>query len=159
MTTNTLLNERVGDTVQLFLGWVLIIFPGILFVGQLISSVNFSLAQKLGLQEDPDEADPLLQRAEKYTAYWDLITLGWLPLSGVLMVISSSAWPLVALFGAAIYLDTAGREAAKILSFKHEGVRIGSARQQRFFFTTYVVMALLAIVVIAYALGPICNDL
>jgi len=145
--------------VQIFLGWVLIIFPGILFVGQTISSINFSLAQKLGMQEDPDEADPLLQRAEKYTAYWDLVTLGWLPFSGILMVINSSAWPLFALFGGAIYLDTAGREAAKILSFKHEGVRIGSPKQQSFFFATYVVMAVLAIVVIAYAFGPICNSL
>ena len=117
--------SALGETVQLFLGWVLIIFPGIIFVGQIISSVNFSLAQKLGLQEDPDEAAPLLQRAEKYTAYWDLVTLGWLPISGVLMVINCSVWPLVALFGGAIYLDTAGREAAKVLSFKHEGVRIG----------------------------------
>ena len=29
------------------------------------------------------------------------------------MVIDSDAWPLVAFFGGAIYLDTAGREAAK----------------------------------------------
>jgi hypothetical protein len=151
--------SALGEIVQQILGWVLIIFPGILFVGQIISSVNFSLAQKLGLQEDPDEADPLLQRAEKYTAYWDLVTLGWLPFSGVLMVISYSVWPIVALFGGAIYLDAAGREVAKILSFKHEGVRIGSAKQQCFFFSTYVVMAVLAIVVITYAFGAICDDL
>ena len=149
----------LGEAVQLFLGWVLIIFPGILFIGQIISSVNFSLAQRLGLQENPNETDPLLQRAEKYTAFWDLVTLGWLPLSGILMVVNNSAWPLAAFFGGAIYLDTAGREAAKILSFKHEGIRIGSPKQQRFFFATYVVMAVLAIVVITYALGSICNDL
>jgi len=143
--------------MQLFLGWVLIIFPGILFVGQIISSVNFSLAQKLGLQENPDETDSLLQRAEKYTAYWDLVTVGWLPFAGVLMVINSSAWPLMAFFGGAIYLDAAGREAAKILSFKHEGVRIGPPRQQRLFFSTYFIMAALAIVVIVYSIGSLCN--
>ena len=143
--------------MQQFLGWLLIIFPGILYVGQIISSVNFPLAQKLGLQEDPDEADPLLQRAEKYTAYWDLVTLGWLPLSGVLMVINNSTWSLFAFFGSAIYLDTAGREAAKILSFKHEGVRIGSPKQHRVFFSTYLIMAVLAIVVIVYSLWEICN--
>ena len=145
--------------MQLFLGWLLIIFPGILYVGQLISSVNFTLAQKLGLQEDPDEADLLLQRAEKYTAYWDLVTLVWLPLSGVLMVINNSSWPLFAFFGGAIYLDTAGREAAKILSFKHEGIRIGSPKQHRLFFSTYLIMAVLAIVVVVYSIGEICNEL
>jgi hypothetical protein len=152
------MNES-GDNVQLFIGWLLIIFPGILFVGQIISSVNFSLAQKLGLQEDPEKTDPLLQRAEKYTAYWDLVTLGWLPLSGILMVINNSAWPLLAFFSGAIYLDAAGREAAKILSFKHEGIRIGAIKQQRIFFSTYIIMVTLAIVVLAYSLTEICNEL
>jgi len=145
--------------MQLFIGWLLVIFPGILFVGQIISAVNFSLAQKLGLQEDPKETDPLLQRAEKYTAYWDLVTLGWLPLSGILMVMNISVWPLFAFFSGAIYLDAAGREAVKILSFKHEGIRIGATKQQRIFFSTYIVMAALAIVVLTYSLTEICNEL
>jgi len=143
--------------VQLLLGWLLIIFPGLLYVGQIISSVNFSLAQKLGLQENPDETDLLLQRAEKYTAYWDLITLVWLPISGILMVMNNSLWPLFALFGGAIYLDTAGREAAKILSFKHEGIRIGSLRQSRIFFSIYIIMAVLAIIVVVYSIMEIYN--
>jgi len=145
--------------MQLFIGWLLIIFPGILFIGQIISSVNFSLAQKLGLQENPDETDPLLQRAEKYTAYWDLLTLGWLPLSGILMVINNSVWPLSAFFGAAIYLDAAGREAVKILSFKHEDVRIGTPSQQRIFFSTYIIMAALALITLAYSFTKLCNEL
>jgi len=144
-----------GGNVQLFLGWLLIIFPGLLYVGQIISSVNFPYAQKLGLQENPTETDPLLQRAEKYTAYWDLVTLVWLPLSGILMVLNNSAWPLFALFGGAIYLDTAGREAAKILSFKHEGIRIGASKQRRLFFSTYIIMASLAIIVVTYSVGKI----
>lgn len=141
--------------MQQLIGWILIIFPGILLIGQLISSVNFSLAQRLGLQEDPAETDPLMQRAERYTAYWDLITIGWLPVAGVLMVLNIAVWPVVAFFGAAIYLDAAGREAAKFLSFKHEGVRIGPPKQQRFFFTTYIIMAVLGVIVIAYSIAPI----
>ncbi|MEW8430786.1 MAG: hypothetical protein AB2615_13770, partial [Candidatus Thiodiazotropha sp.] len=70
--------------MQVILGWLLIVFPGILYIGQVISSVDFPLAQRLGLQENPHAADPLLQRAERYTAYWDLLTLVWLPLSGIL---------------------------------------------------------------------------
>ncbi len=143
--------------MQQFLGWLLIFFPGILYTGQIISSVNFPLAQRLGLQENPDDTDPLLQRAERYTAYWDLVTLCWMPLSGVLMVINNSAWPLIAFFGGAIYLDTAGREAVKILSFKHEGIRIGSPNQHKVFFSTYFIMAVLAIVALIYALREIGN--
>lgn len=145
--------------MQLILGWLLIIFPGILYVGQLISSVNFPLAQQLGLQENPKETDLLLQRAEKYTAYWDLVTLIWMPLSGVLMVVNSTYWPLFALFGGAIYLDTAGREAVKILSFKHEGIRIGAPKQQRLFFSTYFIMAALGAIVVVYSAGEIWNGL
>ena len=145
--------------MQILLGWLLIIFPGLLYVGQFISSINFPLAQKLGLQENPDKADNLLQRAERYTAYWDLITLIWLPLSGVLMIINSSVWPLFALVGAAIYLDASGREAVKILSFKHEGVRIGAPKQSRLFFSTYFIMAILAIVVIVYSVTKLYNQL
>ncbi len=138
--------------MESILGWILIIFPGILFVGQVISSVNFKLAQQLGLQENPQETDSLLQTVEQYTAYWDLVTLIWMPISGILMVLGSSFWPLVSFFAGAIYIDTAGREAAKILSFKHEGIRIGAPKQQKFFFSTYIIMALLGVIVIAFSL-------
>ncbi|MEW8429143.1 MAG: hypothetical protein G8D61_05460, partial [gamma proteobacterium symbiont of Ctena orbiculata] len=101
----------------------------------------------------PHDADPLLQRAERYTAYWDLLTLVWLPLSGILMVVDQAAWPLFAIAGGAIYLDAAGREAMKILSFKHENIRLGSPVQQRFFFSTYLVMALLAIAALIFSVN------
>lgn len=143
--------------MQQLLGWILIIFPGILYAAQITSSINFSLAQKLGLQENPDLTDSILQRAERYTAYWDLVTMGWLPLSGVLMVIDNSAWPLVAFFGGAIYLDAAGREAAKYLSFKHAGIRMGSPKQQLVFFLIYLIMAVLSVVVLIFSLMAILN--
>jgi hypothetical protein len=138
--------------MQQFMGWLLIIFPGILYAGQVISSFNFPLAQKWGLQENPDDTDPILQRAERYTSYWDLLTLGWMPLSGVLMVFNNFFWPLMALFSAGIYLDTAGREAVKLLSFKHEGIKIGPPQQHKIFFSTYFIMAAFALVTLTYAL-------
>ena len=139
--------------MQFFLGWVLIIFPGILFIAQVISSINFNLAQKLGLQENPAEADSILQTAKKYVAYWDLLTLVWMPVSGVLMVIDNSAWSIVAFFAGAIYIDTSGRESAKFLSFKHEGIRIGPPNQQKFFFGTYIIMAILGVTIVVYSLN------
>jgi hypothetical protein len=143
--------------MQILLGWILIIFPGILYVGQIISTISFPLAQRLGLQEQADKADALVQRAERYAAYWDLLTLGWLPAAGVLMLLDHSAWPLLAFFGAAIYLDTSGREAAKFLSFKHEGLRMGSSSQSKFFFSTYFFMAFLALWTLIYAIGPVLS--
>lgn len=145
--------------MQSVLGWILIIFPGILFVGQVISSVNFPLAQRLGLQENPDHTDQLVQRAERYVAYWDLVTMIWMPLAGVLMVADSSWWPWVGFFAAAIYLDTSGREAAKWLSLKHEGLRMGPEKQHRFFFATYIIMAVLGLVILAYSTADLLGNL
>ena len=138
--------------MQFILGWLLIIFPGFLFIGQLISSLNFKLAQRLGLQEKPDTADAILQRAERYTAYWDLVTLVWLPLSGILMIINHPLWPYVSLIGGAIYFDASGREAAKFLCFKHEGVNAGTPQEQKLFFATYIIMAIVAVIVMIYSL-------
>ena len=112
--------------MQVVIGWVLIIIGGALYLAQIISSVNFPLAQRLGIQEKPDTSDAILQRAERYTAYWDILTLLWLPVAGILMVTDHHWWPVVSLFGGAIYLDTAGREAAKNLSFQHEGIKVGT---------------------------------
>lgn len=141
--------------MQVAIGWVLLIFGGALYLAQIISSVNFKLAQSLGIQEDPNNTDPLLQRSERYTAYWDLIVLGWLPLAGILMIADHKIWPIVSLIGGAIYLDTSGREAAKIISFRHEGVKIGTDKQQKVFFTSYIVMAVMAILIIAYSLNEL----
>lgn len=141
--------------MQIILGWILIIFPGILLVGQIISSVNFSLAQKLGLQEKSGSADPLFLRAERYVAYWDLVSLCWLPIAGILMVINHAWWPVIAIIGAAIYIDASGREAAKNLSFRHEGIKSGSEREQKFFFPTYIIMLILGVIVLLFSLRPL----
>ena len=138
--------------MQTTIGWILILFPGMLFIVQLISSINFSLAQKLGLQEKPQTADPLLIRAERYTAYWDLVTLIWLPVAGIFMVINHPWWPLISLIGASIYVDAAGREAAKNLSFRNEGIKVGTEQEQRLFFATYIVMVIIGLFIIIYSL-------
>lgn len=137
--------------VQTTIGWVLLLFGGTLYVAQMISSFNFSLAQRLGVQEKAEYTDLLLQRSERYTAYWDLVTLVWLPLAGILMIINHEWWPIMSLLAGAIYLDASGREAAKNLSFKHEGIRVGGDKVQRVFFMFYIAMAVIAIVIISYS--------
>ena len=135
-----------------FFAYLFLIFPGILFIGQLISSINFELAQKLGLQEDPAQSDPLLQRTERYIAYWDLITLVWMPVAGLLILTNNNIWPIIALLAGSIYIDTAGREASKILSFKHHGLKTGSKKQHLFFFSTYIIMLTIGIVAVIYSI-------
>lgn len=141
--------------MQVIIGWTLIIFGGALYLAQVISSINFSLAQRLGIQEKPETSDMLLQRSERYTAYWDLLTLLWLPIAGILMVTNHHLWPIMSLIGGTIYLDTAGREAVKNLSFQHEGIKVGTDKEQRVFFASYIVMAVIAIIVIMYSIRPL----
>ena len=141
--------------MQVTIGWGLLILGGALYVAQIISSMNFQLAQRLGIQENPQHTDAIVQRSERYTAYWDLLTLGCLPLAGVLMIINHEWWPVVSLLSGAIYLDTSGREAAKNISFRHEGVRIGADKQQKIFFSSYILMAIIAITLIVYSISAI----
>ena len=138
--------------IYITLGWIMILFGGALYIAQLISTVNFPLAQRLGIQEDPEASDSLLQRSERYTAYWDLVTLIWLPIAGVLMILGHELWPIVAIIGGAFYFDGAGREVVKNLSFQHEGIKVGSDKQRRLFFSSYIMMAVIALVVVGAAL-------
>jgi len=143
--------------VQTIIGWTLIVFGGGLYLAQIISSINFPFAQRLGIQEKPDTSDTIIQRSERYTAYWDLLTLLWLPIAGVLMVIDHNWWPIMSLIGASIYLDTAGREAVKTLSFLHEGIKVGTNKEQQVFFSFYIAMMVIAIIVIAYSIPPLVS--
>lgn len=145
--------------MQAAIGWVLVTLGGALYLAQVISSINFKLAQRLGIQENPKVTDEILQRSERYTAYWDLVTLGWLPLAGVLMIIDHNWWPIVALIGGAIYLDTSGREAAKHISFRREGVRAGTEKQKSVFFGSYMLMAIIGVVLIAYSVKELASHL
>lgn len=143
--------------MQVAIGWTLLLTGGFLYVAQLVSSVNFGLAQRLGIQESPDETDSVLQTAERLAAYWDLVTLGWVPIAGLLMILDHGWWPVVALLAGAIYLDASGREAAKIISLRKEGFRLGTVNQQRIFFGSYIVMAVIGLTLIVYSLGNLVS--
>ena len=141
--------------MQTAIGWILLGLGGFLYFAQVLSSVSFKLAQRLGIQEKPEDTDSLLQTAERYTAYWDLVTLGWLPLAGLLMIIDHDWWPVIALIGGAIYLDTSGREAAKNFGFRHEGIRVGTEKQKKVFLGSYILMAVIGVVVIMYSVNEL----
>jgi len=73
------------------------------------------------------------------------------------MVINDPWWPVIALIGAAIYIDAAGREAAKNLSFRHEGIETGTKQEQILFFITYIIMIIIGIIIIIYSLQALIH--
>jgi len=126
--------------VRVASGWLFVALS-LLVAGQLVSVVDFGLAQRLGLQEKPEGVDPLLGRLEWGTALWDVLVLWTLPVAGILMLLDHSWWPYVALIGGGVYLDTGGREAVKILALHRHGVRVGGPGQLRLFMGTFVFLA------------------
>lgn len=133
------------------LGIVCVLFGGIGWLGQLISGVNYPLAQRLGLQERSEGTDPLFRQAETNAARWDSLVLWTLLAAGVLMLANASWWPYVALVAGGIYLDGAGREAAKAIALRKGGVRIGGPKEVRVAVVFFSTMAAIAVWVIAFA--------
>lgn len=124
---------------------VCILFGALGWIGQLISGLNYELAQRLGLQEKSEGTDPLFRTAERNAARWDGLVLWTLILAGVLMLLDSRWWPPVALVAGGIYLDAAGREVAKVWSLKSQGIRVGTPAAllvQKVFFTAMAAVAL-----------------
>ena len=108
----------------------------LLYGGQVISIANFSLAQRLGLQGSPDNSDPLFNHLELWTARWDLWWFWTLPAAGILMLLDHWLWPYAAMVGGGAFVDTGGREAAKVRGLKEQGVRTGTQREYRVYMTT-----------------------
>jgi len=122
-----------------------VVFGSMIVVGQIISAINFRLAQKLGLQEKGDDTDPLFRRLELSTARWDLFVLWTLPAAGVLMLVDHGWWPYLALLAGGVYVDTAGRETAKFFALRSQRVKTGSTREGRTFLTAMGLMSLIGL--------------
>ena len=123
-----------------------------IYLGQWISVVDLPLARRLGLQEQPDTIDPIYARDTAGTARWDLLSMWTLPVAGVLMLIDGAWWPYLALIGGAVYLDTGGRQAIKLLGYRTEGVRVGTSQAVRRALGVYAVFVILGSIAIAMAL-------
>lgn len=123
--------------LQYIVGIAWITVGTLLYAGQFISVVNFPLAQRLGLQENPEAADPLSTRLELMTARWDIVLLWIPPIAGLLLLLDHAWWPLAYLIAGGVYMDTGGREWAKIQGLAAQGVPIGSARENLVMKFTY----------------------
>jgi len=138
--------------MRVTLGVICVLFGLLGWAGQLISAIHFPLAQRLGLQEQNEGTDGLFRTCERNTAMWDVFVLWTLPVASILMLMDQHWWPAVSLIAGAIHLDTAGREAMKLLSLRSAGVRTGLAKELRISAGLFLVMAIIALVVMSYAL-------
>ena len=127
----------------------------LLYLGQLLSVVDFPRAQRLGLQEKASEADPLFQRLELGTARWDLLWFWTLPLAGTLMLFDHPWWPYAALVGGGAFVDTGGREGVKVFALRQEGVRTGSPGGQRLYVSTLAYLIFAGLLAIAAGLAEV----
>ncbi len=137
--------------MQKILGLVCVLFGALGWIGQTISAINFPLAQKLGLQEKSEDTDPLYRMAELNASRWDAVVLWSIIAAGILMLIDHTWWPYVSLVASGIYLDTAGREAAKYLSLLEGGVKTGTAKETRTALSFYGIMAVISLWLMVYA--------
>ena len=122
---------------MLIAGGILFLSMWVVYLGQVVSVINLPLAQRLGLQEQPDTVDPVYASDAAGTARWDLLSMWTLPLAGLLMLLDSSWWPHLALIGGAVYVDTGGRQGIKLLGYRGEGVRVGSSQAVNLAFGVY----------------------
>ncbi|MDJ0569150.1 MAG: hypothetical protein QNJ53_08875 [Pleurocapsa sp. MO_192.B19] len=138
--------------MRIVLGIICVLFGVFGWGGQVLSGINYPLAQRLGLQEKSEGTDPLYRRAETNTARWDIFVLWTLLASGILMLTNNYWWPYLSLIAGGIYLDTAGREVAKLLSLSKEGIKIGTSKDLKVVAVFFPTMLIIAIWAIAYSL-------
>jgi hypothetical protein len=111
---------------RIITGVIFILF-WIVYLGQLITVLNYKLAQKLGFQEPSNILDPVFQGDVKSVAVWDLIVLWTIPLTGVFMLINLDNWTVLGLISGSVYIDTGGRQLFKLYNFMKHQIKVGSA--------------------------------
>lgn len=131
--------------MQVVTGIVSLVLGLVGYGGQLISTVNWKLAQRLGLQEGDEHTEPLFRHLELNTAKWDLFTWWTLPVAGLLMLLDYPWWPYLALIACGVFVDSAGREIAKLWGLKAEGIETGTEKDARTFVVFLIVMALVGL--------------
>lgn len=135
------------------LGLLALIVGAFGVVGQVVSALDFRVAQRLGFQEKDEGTDALYRLLELHTARWDLFVLWTLPVAGILMLLDHPWWPYAALLAGGVNLDAGGREAAKILGARAAGVRVGTPRETRFGLGALTILALLGLALAVYSLA------
>jgi hypothetical protein len=144
-----------GSIVRIGLAILALLVGGLGFIGQLVSSLDFKLAQRLGLQERDEATEPIYRRLERNTARWDSLVLWTIPVAAILMLVGHPLWPYAALVGGAVAFDTGGREIAKILGLRAKGVRTGDRCEARIGFGYLALMSLVGLALVVYSFAAL----
>ena len=127
----------------------------IVVLGQLISVIDFRLAQRLGLQEKDEDTEPVYRHLELNTARWDVAVSWTLLLTGVAMLVDTSWWPWVALVTGGAHADAGGREVFKHLALRAEQIRVGTAAEARTVLRFNALIAAVGFALLGYSLAVV----
>ena len=130
------------------------IISAVLYTGQLISVVKYSLAQRLGLKAHPGNVEPLHDVLEKNAARWDVLWIWTVPVAYLLLALTHHhPWgAYLGLVGGGALVDAGGREAAKFHALVSRKVRVGDRWEIRTGFATFAFLVALGMALIAISL-------
>jgi len=133
-------------------GVILTIVSSLGWIGQLISAINPTLAERLGLTEVKSDVDPTFYADVRREAYWDTLVLWILPAAGILLIMNNPAWVYFGLVGGGMYLYFAGRGILVRRKMQNQGIRIGSTDALKAIYTFLSIWGIAAIATIVYAI-------
>ncbi|UCD63978.1 MAG: hypothetical protein JSW34_00695 [Candidatus Zixiibacteriota bacterium] len=111
----------------ILIGIVVIIVGLLCWVGQGLGVFALPVAVRLGFAEPEDEVDQSLYLIERWAQGIMDVLLTWiLPLSGLLMILHNTYWPVFALVGGGIYLYFPGVFMTSRIVLKKHGRKVGS---------------------------------
>lgn len=141
--------------MKMILALSLVVISGLAYIGQFVSAFWPIAAARLGLTEPESDVDAAFYADARGEAYWDIATLWTLPTAGVLMLLDSNLWPILALIGGGSYLYFAGRGIAVRLVMRRRMIRIGDRQSVGIGMIFLGVWGLVALITIIIAICAI----
>jgi len=96
------------------------------WLGQILSWMAPSSAERLGLTESRSAVDAVYHADITGEAAWDTFTLWTMPAAGALLALDVSVWTYFGLVGGGMYLYFAGRGIVTRIVMLRHGVKIGT---------------------------------
>ncbi len=140
--------------MTLAMGIVAIVLGLICWLGQSLVFFAPDMAQKLGLVEPREDMDETFYIIEVESLGLADLLLAWtLPLAGLLMILDTPGWPVLALVGGGIYLYLAVAIILRRVFLARHGKKIGHASAVRgaYVFGGLWIAASLAMIILAVA--------
>ena len=135
------------------LGIVIVLLSLPCWAGQLIAWISPTTAVRLQLTEPEESVEPAFHADVRGEAAWDALTLWTMPVAGVLLATSSSAWAYFGLIAGGMYGYFAGRGIFTRRALQARGLRIGEPSVVPTAYAALTVWGLLGVAVIALGIA------